>query len=291
MVERSLPQQRPSFVRRHRMLVLGLGVVGFWVLVALFAPLLSPYAPNTPDMTARLLGPSLHHLLGTDEYGRDILTRIFYGARLSVFIALASTLAAAALGVPIGIYAGYQGGSLGEALMRVMDVFLAFPSLVLALAIGAAIGPGLVGEFLAITLVSVPTFARQAYSGTASVKNLPFVESARSVGATTGRLVRLHLLPNIFGPILVIATLNLGFAVLTGASLSFIGLGVPLPTAEWGSMVSDGSQYLVSGMWWMSLYPGLAIMTIVFAFNIAGDGLRDLMDPSTRGRRGMSGAL
>ena len=285
------PPRRQNFWNRHRMLAVGLGIVGFWVLVALFAPLLSPYAPNAPDMSARLAMPSLQHLLGTDEYGRDLLTRIFFGARLSVLIAVASTLAAVAVGVPVGIYAGYRAGLAGEALMRIMDVFLAFPSLVLALAIGAAIGPGLAGELLAITLVSVPTFARQAYAGTAATKNLPFVESARAAGAGAGRLIVRHLLPNMFGPLLVISTLNLGFAVLTGASLSFIGLGVPLPTAEWGSMVSDGSQYLVSGQWWMSLFPGLAIMTLVFAFNLVGDGLRDLVDPSMHRSRSLSDAV
>ena len=292
MVRPSLPPpRRQDFWNRYRMLAVGIGIVGFWVLVALFAPLLSPYAPNVPDMSARLAMPSLQHLLGTDEYGRDVLTRIFFGARLSVFIAVASTMAAGVVGVPIGIYAGYRAGLAGEALMRVMDVFLAFPSLVLALAIGAAICPGLAGELLAITLVSVPTFARQAYAGTAATKHLPFVESARAAGAGAGRLIGRHLLPNMFGPLLVISTLNLGFAVLTGASLSFIGLGVPLPTAEWGSMVSDGSQYLVSGQWWMSLFPGLAIMTVVFAFNLVGDGLRDLADPSMHRSRSLSDAV
>jgi peptide/nickel transport system permease protein len=268
--------------RRHRMLLVGLGVVAFWVAVAVLAPVVSPYAPNAPDMTARLAPPDLRHLLGTDEYGRDILTRIVYGARLSLLVAIVSTTAAAVLGVPLGLYAGYRGGLGGEVVMRIMDILLAFPSLVLALAVGAAVGPGMVGELVAIGLVSVPVFARQAQTQTAAIKNLLYVESARAAGATFGRLVRAHILPNMFAPVLVIATLNLGFAVLTGASLSFLGLGVQPPAPEWGSMVSDGSQYLVSGQWWMSLFPGLAIMSVVFAFNVAGDGLRDALDPRAR---------
>ena len=276
------PVRRSSIWRRHRMLVVGGGIVALWVLVSLLAPVISPYAPNAPDMAVRLAGPSLQHLLGTDEYGRDILSRIFYGAQLSMLIAVVSTLIAVAIGVPLGIYAGYVGGLGADVVMRVMDIFLAFPSLVLALAIGAAIGPGLNGELIAISLVSIPTFARQAQAQTAAIRNLVYVESARAGGSGFGRLVRSHLLPNMFTPILVIATLNLGFAVLTGASLSFLGLGVQPPRAEWGSMVSDGSQYLVSGQWWMSLFPGLAIMSVVFAFNVAGDGLRDWMDPRSR---------
>lgn len=276
---------------KHRMLVVGLGVVALWVVVAIFAPIFSAYGPNTPDMAMRLAGPSFGHLLGTDEYGRDILTRIFFGARLSMFVAVVSTLAAVAVGTPIGMYAGYRGGLVGDVLMRAMDVLLAFPSLILALAVGAAVGPGLSGELIAITLASIPIFARQAQAGTVSVKNLLFVESAQAAGSTTGRIIRLHLLPNMFAPVLIIATLNLGFAVLTAASLSFLGLGVQPPTAEWGSMVADGSQYLVSGQWWMSLFPGLAIMSVVFAFNVAGDGLRDLMDPHLRGSGNVLGAL
>jgi len=277
--------------RRHPMLTVGLGIVALWLVVAVAAPLLSAYAPDTPQMSVRLAGPSLHHLLGTDEYGRDILTRILYGARVSMFVAVASTLGAVVFGVPIGIYAGYRGGLGGDVAMRVMDVFLAFPSLILALAIGAAIGPGLAGELIAITLVSIPTFARQSMAQTAAIKNLLYVESARAAGSGLGRLVRSHLLPNMFAPVLVIATLNLGFSVLTGASLSFLGLGVQPPTPEWGSMVSDGSQYLVSGQWWMSLFPGLAIMSLVFAFNVAGDGLRDLMDPRARRSGSAAGAV
>lgn len=280
---------RVSPWRRHRTLWVGLGIVAFWLVVAVAAPLVSPYAPNTPDMAVRLAGPSLRHLLGTDEYGRDILSRIFFGARLSMFIAIASTLLAVAVGVPLGVFAGYRTGLPAEVVMRVMDIFLAFPSLVLALAIGAAIGPGLAGELTAITLVSIPVFARQAQAQTAAIKNLLYVESARAAGSRFGRLARHHLLPNMFAPVLVVATLNLGFAVLTGASLSFLGLGVQPPTAEWGSMVSDGSQYLVSGQWWTSLFPGLAIMSVVFAFNVAGDGLRDFMDPRARRRAGGAG--
>jgi peptide/nickel transport system permease protein len=280
---------RPTAWRRHRMLWVGLAIVAFWVVVAVGAPLFSPYAPNAPDMAVRLTGPSAAHLLGTDEYGRDILTRIFYGARLSMLVAVSSTFLALAVGVPLGLFAGYRAGLPAEAVMRVMDIFLAFPSLVLALAIGAAIGPGLTGEVMAITLVTIPVFARQAQAQTAAIKNLLYVESARAAGSGFWRLVRRHLLPNMFAPVLVVATLNLGFAVLTGASLSFLGLGVQPPTPEWGSMVSDGSQYLVSGQWWTSLFPGLAIMSVVFAFNVAGDGLRDFMDPRARHRAGGAG--
>lgn len=276
------PSRRPLW--SNRLLVIGLGVVALWVLVALLAPLLAPYPPNAPDMAARLLPPSASHLFGTDEYGRDILSRVMFGARISVFVAVVSVGASVAIGLPLGVYAGYRGGLSADVVMRAMDVLLAFPSLVLALAVGAAVGPGVLGEIVAIGLVNIPVYARLAQAQTVTVKSLTYVESAQAMGASFTRVTRRHILPNMFAPVLVQATLGLGFAVLTAASLSFLGLGIQPPTAEWGSMISDGSQYVVTGQWWMSVFPGIAIMSLVFAFNVAGDGLRDLMDPRSRKR-------
>lgn len=271
---------------RNKMLVVGLGVIFLWVLAAVAAPLIAPYGPNVPDMAVRLAPPSFQHLLGTDEYGRDILSRILFGARISVFVAVVSVGASVLVGLPLGLYAGYRGGFPAEVVMRLMDILLAFPSLVLALAVGAAVGPGVVGEIVAIGLVNIPVYARQAQAQTASVRQLTYVESARAQGAPFLRIAMSHVLPNMFTPVLVQATLGLGFAVLTAASLSYLGLGVQPPTAEWGSMISDGSQFVVTGQWWMSVFPGLAIMSLVFAFNTAGDGLRDLLDPRSKRRLG-----
>jgi peptide/nickel transport system permease protein len=271
---------------KNRMLVFGLALIALWLLLALLAPLISPYAPNAPDMVVRLSPPSLSHLMGTDEYGRDILTRVLFGARISVFVAVMSSIVSVAIGLPLGLYAGYRGGFPAEVVMRLMDILLAFPSLVLALAIGAAVGPGVVGEIVAIGLVNIPVYARQAQAQTAAVRQLTYVESARAQGSPFSRLALRHILPNMFTPVLVSATLGLGFAVLTAASLSYLGLGIQPPTADWGSMISDGSQYVVTGQWWMSVFPGLAIMSLVFAFNTAGDGLRDLLDPRSHRRGG-----
>lgn len=282
------PDLEPGSSRRpiwsNRLLVIGLGVVVLWIIVAIAAPILAPYNPNQPDMAARLLPPSAAHLFGTDEYGRDILSRVMFGARISVFVAVVSVGVSVVVGLPLGIYAGYRGGLSADVVMRIMDVLLAFPSLVLALAVGAAVGPGMLGEIVAIGLVNIPVYARLAQAQTVTVKSLTYVESAQAMGASFTRITRRHILPNMFAPVLVQATLGLGFAVLTAASLSFLGLGIQPPTAEWGSMISDGSQYVVTGQWWMSVFPGIAIMSLVFAFNIAGDGLRDLLDPRSRRR-------
>jgi peptide/nickel transport system permease protein len=281
------PGVRPrSRLFRNRMLVFGLALVALWILLAVLAPLISPYGPNTPDMAVRLTGPSWRHLMGTDEYGRDILTRVLFGARISVFVAVMSSIVSVAIGLPLGLYAGYRGGFAAEVVMRLMDILLAFPSLVLALAIGAAVGPGVAGEIAAIGLVNIPVYARQAQSQTAAVRQLTYVESALAQGSSFPRLAWRHILPNMFTPVLVSATLGLGFAVLTAAGLSYLGLGIQPPTADWGSMISDGSQYVVTGQWWMSVFPGLAIMSLVFAFNTAGDGLRDLLDPRSQRRLG-----
>ena len=275
-----------TYFWHNRLLVVGLSAVALWVVIALMAPILAPYNPNQPDMLARLLPPSPAHLLGTDEYGRDVLSRIMFGARISVFVAVVSVGASILVGLPFGLFSGYRGGLSADVVMRLMDILLAFPSLVLALAVGAAVGPGVLGEIIAIGLVNIPIYARLAQAQTMTVKSLTYVESARAMGSSFFRIAKDHILPNMFAPVLVQATLGLGFAVLTAASLSFLGLGIQPPTAEWGSMISDGSQYVVTGQWWMSVFPGIAIMSLVFAFNVAGDGLRDLMDPRSRKRTG-----
>lgn len=270
---------------RSRLAIVGLVLVAVWVLLALLAPWIAPYPPNEIQMQDKLLPPSAAHWFGTDNFGRDIFSRILYGARVTVWTGMVSVGIACLIGIPLGAAAGYFGGRIGNLIMRVMDTLLAFPSLILAMALAASIGPGLLGALLAVGIVAIPEFARLVYGQTVVIKEKEFIEASRALGVRDKSILFRHVLPNAFAPLLVQITLGLGSAVLTTSSLSFLGLGVRPPTSEWGAMISYGRDYIISGEWWMTVFPGIAIATVIFGFFLLGDGLRDAFDPHGRTRR------
>jgi len=267
---------------RNKLGMVGLAVIMFWTLGSIFIGVLSPYGASETAAGALLAPPSLEHLFGTDNFGRDLLTRVFAGGQLSLWTGLIAVAISMAIGVPLGGIAGYAGGPLGSVIMRVMDVLLAFPSLVLAMAVAAALGPGTSSAMIAVGIVGIPEFARITYGQTISLKQREFVEAGRALGLTSATILTRHIVPNALAPLVVRATLGMGYAILTAAALSFIGLGAQPPTAEWGVMISDGRGYIISGEWWLTFFPGLAIATSILGFNLLGDALRDVLDPRLR---------
>lgn len=251
-----------------------LGIVG----LAIAAPLIAPYGPAEPNYDASLTGPSVDHPLGTDLTGRDVFSRILYGARISLLVGVVAVAMAVSIGVPIGAVAGYIGGWVDETLMRLMDIMMSFPSLVLALALVGALGPNLRNVILVIGIVYTPQYARLIRGSVLSVKEEEFVEAAENTGLGDVKILFKHVIPNAFTPVLVQGTFHVATAIIFEASLSFLGLGVQPPTATWGVMIADGRSYLPD-QWWISTFPGLAIMTTVMTFNLLGDGLRDELDP------------
>jgi len=241
-------------------------------------PLLAPFDPTKQDTRSRLEPPSREHPMGLDSYGRDTLSRIIYGARVSLAVGICSVLLGGTLGTFMGLVAGYLGGKVENTLMRVVDVLMAFPSLIMGLVVLAVLGSGLGKMILAIGIVLSPTFARVAHGATLAVKGNEYMEAARAIGAGRLRILRLHILPNILGEVVVLASIWIATAIRVEANLSFIGLGVSPPTPAWGSMIRDGTRYL-SDAPWVSIFPGLAILITVLAFNLLGDGLRDVLDP------------
>jgi peptide/nickel transport system permease protein len=265
--------------------VAGLGLVLLFLGAAAAGPWIVPYpedAQGAVHLDRKLQPPSLEHWFGTDEVGNDVYTRVMLGARVSLLIGLIVTLGGALIGVPLGVVAGYQGGRLGEAIMRVTDLFLSVPSLVLALAVVGALGPSIVNAVIAISLVWWPGYVRLTQGKTLAVKEETYVEAARALGVGRLRVVFAHVLPNCLSPLVVKASMDMGTAILTAASLGFIGLGAQPPHPEWGAMISHGRNYLPT-WWWYSAFPGLAIYLTVLGFNLLGDGLRDLLDPKSRG--------
>ena len=245
---------------------------------ALLAPLLAPYDPLTQDLAVRLKPPSPEHWLGTDSLGRDIASRILYGARISLVIGVVVVGSAGVFGTFVGLVAGYAGGLVDEALMRLTEVFLAFPALILAMAIAGALGPSLTNAIIAIAAVTWAVYARLVRGQILSLRQREFVEAARAMGASRRRIVLRHLLPNTLAPLMVQASFDMGSSIIAAAGLSFIGFGAQPPTPEWGVMISDGRNY-ISTQPWLSLFPGLAILFAVGSFNLLGDGLRDAFDP------------
>lgn len=257
-------------------LAIGTVVILFWVAVALLGHWISPYDPL--DMVARRLqAPSMSHWLGTDALGRDVLTRTLHGARYSLPIALVVVVAAVVIGSTLGAISGFSGGLLGAGIMRLADITLSFPPMLLAMAVAASLGPGLGNAAIAMVLVWWPVYARLMRAQVLEVKEREHVEAATASGAKQGRVLFKHILPLCWTPVLISATMDLGQVVLLAASLSFIGLGATPPTPEWGSMISDGAVHFYQ--WWIALGPGIAILTIVLGFNFIGDGLRDIFDP------------
>jgi peptide/nickel transport system permease protein len=267
--------------RRSASVWLGALIVAALVVAALFAPLIAPYDPYAMSPAERLEPPSATHLLGTDNYGRDLLTRLIYGARVSLVVGLASIAIAAAIGVSIGLLSGYLGGSSDLLTMRGVEIVQAFPPLLLALALVSILEVGIGSVILAVALVQWTIFARVVRASALALKEEEFVVAARVVGTTGGRIVLRHILPNAAAPLVVLATLGIGVAITTEAALSFLGLGVPPPTPSWGATLAFGLSYMRDSPH-LATFPGLAIMLTVLGFNLLGDGLRDLTDPRLR---------
>ena len=267
--------------RRNKLAIVGTVIIVLFLLITALAPLLAPYSPSAQNLSIRLQAPSWEHPFGTDDYGRDILSRVLYGSRIAFQIVLIVTLISGILGVIIGITAGYYGGAIDEVLMRLTDMFLAFPRLILAMAIAAMLGPSIINAIIAISLVQWTQYARLARAEALRVKGQPYIESIRSMGASNLRIIFLHILPMSISPILVQLTLRMGTVIITAASLGFLGLGAQPPSPEWGVMVADGRSFLID-QWWISIFPGIAIALIVFGFNLLGDGIRDMLDPRLR---------
>jgi peptide/nickel transport system permease protein len=268
-------------LRRHRLGAIGAYAVAVVLVVAVFAPLLGPYDPNAQDLNNVLQAPSAAHPLGTDDLGRDVLSRLVHGSRVSLQAGLVTVFFAMLAGVSLGLLGGFVGGSVDEVLMRVMDAVLAFPSLVLALAISAALGQGLGNAMVAIAIVSTPQFARLTRGQVLSVKEFEFVAAARAGGASSGRLILVHVLPNITSPIVVQCVLSIAAAIIVEASLSFLGIGVQPPTPSWGAMLRMGYGYVDTAPW-LSVAPGVAIFATVLAFHFLGDGVQDVLNPRRR---------
>ena len=276
------PRRWPVWLRSP-LTVAGLVLITIFALCAVFAPLLAPADPLKQVLSTRLKPPAAAHWLGTDELGRDVLSRMLFGARISLLVGVVVVGLAGTLGTFVGLVAGYTGGWLDEGLMRLTDVFFAFPALILAMAIAGALGPSLTNAIIAIAVVSWPVYARLVRAQVLTLREREYVEAARSLGASTPRIIWQHILPNTLAPLLVQASFDMGGAILVAAGLSFIGFGTQPPTPEWGVMISDGRSY-ISTQPWLSLFPGLAILFTVAAFNLIGDGLRDAFDPRLHGR-------
>ncbi len=266
---------------RNPSAVAGAAIVALMVLLAVFASALAPYNPIQISLAERLRPPSAAHLFGTDELGRDILSRIMHGARISLRIGILVVLIAGGLGAVTGAISGYVGQRLDNLIMRVMDVILSFPPLVLALALAAALGPDLNNAILAVAFVMIPKFARLVRGEALAVKERQFIAAARAAGAKGLWIILHHILPNCLASVIVLGTLVLGEAILIAASLSFIGLGAQPPTPEWGAMVSVGRKFLMD-QWWYATFPGVFILATVIGFNILGDAFRDILDPRIR---------
>ncbi len=267
--------------KKRKVAVLGLIIVLIYVLLAIFAPLLAPYDPLKQSLPDMLQKPNAQHLLGTDEVGRDILSRILYGSRISLRIGFTVVILAFLIGVPIGIIAGYYGGILDSLLMRTMDVLMAFPGMLLAILFVSILGPGLNNAILAVGLFTVPSFARLARGETLSLKHCEYIEASKAIGAGNFRIIVTHVLNNIMAPLIVTSTLSFGNSILTTSGMGFLGIGAQPPTPEWGAVLSSGRQYLLMAPH-VTMIPGLAILFLVLGLNLLGDGLRDVLDPKLK---------
>jgi peptide/nickel transport system permease protein len=281
-VNRSTRRQVVQALRQPA-IIAGVIVMLIFLLAALLAPLLAPFGPLDQSIQDGLKPPATAHLFGTDKLGRDIFSRILYGARISLFVGVSVVLISGTLGTLLGVLAGYVGGWADEALMRVTDIFFAFPALILAMAIAGALGPSLQNALIAISAVTWPVYARLLRGQVLALKEREFVLAAKTIGVPEWQIVLRHLLPNMLAPLLVQASFDMGGAITSVAGLSFIGFGAQPPIPEWGVMISEARTYMATA-WWMGTFPALAIMLVVGSFNLLGDGLRDLLDPRLRGR-------
>jgi peptide/nickel transport system permease protein len=272
--------------RQSPLSMVGLAIILVLLAIAIIGPFFVPYpedASGALNIKEKLDPPTWQHLFGTDQVGRDIFTRVIVGARVSLIAGLVVIALAFTVGTLLGSVAGFFGGRVSEAIMRVTDIFLTIPDLILAMAFAAALGPGLLNVMVAVSLVWWPGYCRLARANVVALRDSQFAEAAQSIGASRSRVLLTHILPNAFPTILVKASMDIGFAVLTTAALGFIGLGTQPPTPDWGVMIADGRKYLREA-WWFSTFPGIAILLTVLAFNLLGDGLRDVMDPRARRR-------
>lgn len=267
-------------LKKNKMALLGLGILVILVLLALFADVIADYDTVVikQNLANRLKGPSAEHWLGTDEFGRDIFARLIHGARVSLKVGIIAVGISIILGGILGALAGFYGGRIDNIIMRIMDVFLAVPSILLAIAIVSALGPSILNLMVAISISSVPSYARIVRASVLSIRDQEFVEAARAIGANNARIIFRHIIPNSLAPVIVQGTLGVASAILSTAGLSFIGLGIQPPAPEWGSMLSGGRQYLRYA-WWVTTFPGVAIMITILSLNLLGDGLRDALDP------------
>jgi peptide/nickel transport system permease protein len=268
-------------LQRSKGALIGLTILAILILAAIFAPLLTEYDPIAIDPPKRLQPPNREHWLGTDHFGRDIYSRVVYGARISLPVGLIAVTIAAVSGALFGLIAGYYGNLVDSVVMRIMDVMLAFPGIMLALLVVAILGPSLRNVMIAEGIGSIPRFTRLIRGSVLSARENVYVEAAKVIGAPDSIILYRHILPNVISPVIVLATLSVGTAILAAAGLSFLGLGAQPPDPEWGAMLADGRQFLRSH-WWVSTMPGIAIALTVLSVNLAGDGLRDILDPRMR---------
>jgi peptide/nickel transport system permease protein len=268
---------------RDRSALLGLIIIVSLIVAAIFAPVLATHSDAAWEMNPvnRLQAPDATYWLGTDRMGADVFSRVLFGARITLLIAIIAVGASLLIGVPIGLVAGWYGSWLGDVLMRTSDVFLAVPQIVLAIAIAQTLGPSIENVILALSLTYWPWFTRLVYAETRSLKNEVFIESSIALGVPPWRIILLHVLPNVASPIIVRTSIGMGFTILTAAALGFLGLGAQPPTPEWGRMISESREFLPEA-WWYVMSPGIAIFLVVLGFNLLGDGLRDILDPRTR---------
>jgi len=268
----------------NKLAVIGMLLILALIFVAVFAPLLAPYSPYIGDLAkARLLPPGAEHWLGTDDQGRDILSRLIYGSRLTLQVVILVAVIAAPIGLLVGTVAGYAGGWVDAVLMRITDIFLAFPKLVLALAFVAALGPGIGNAIIAIAITSWPPYARIARAETLTVRNSDYISAVRLMGASPWRIVLRHIMPLCISSLIVRVTLDMAGIILTAAGLGFLGLGAQPPLPEWGAMIASGRRFILD-QWWVAAMPGFAILVVSLGFNLLGDGLRDALDPRGSGQ-------
>lgn len=270
-------------LKKSPMTMLGLGIAVLVILAVSLANVLAPYDPNAISLVHRLAAPSAKHWFGTDEVGRDIFSRVLYGGRQSVGVGLFVAFASSIVGSVVGCFSGVVGGKVDAVIMRAMDVVLSVPSLVLIMALAAALGPSLFNAMLAITIVRIPFYVRLARGQALSIREMAYVKAAHTFGATRRHIISWHIVRNALSPIIVQTTLDIGNAILMAAALGFIGLGAQQPTAEWGAMVSTGRNYLLD-QWWYTVFPGLAILITAMGFNLLGDGVRDMLDPKLKAK-------
>ncbi len=262
--------------------VVGLAIILAFVVIAVFAPNIAPYPPNLQDVSNLFQAPSAAHIMGTDRYGRDVFSRVIFATRLDLLLAVTSITISYVIGVSIGILSGYFGKITDNIIMRIMDILLSFPSILFAIAIAISIGPGFTTVVIAVAVIAIPSFARVARSTVLSTKEELFVMGAVSIGSSRGHVMLHHILPSAIAPTVVLYSLNLGYAILISAGLTFLGVGIPPPTAEWGGMITNGLNQVISGEWWLTTFPGIFLTLAIMGFNMLGDAMREVMDVTLR---------